>query len=187
MSYKTIEVTEKPGVWIVCLNRPRKYNAYDMDMYTEIRDVLHSANDEPSVKALILTGKGKYFSSGNDLSNFLQVDVSNKQQMLEFAQQSGDMLYEFVDAFIRFKKILIGAVNGPAVGIGVSSLALFDLVYSVSDATFLTPFMALGQSPEACSSLRFYELMGPRATEMLVLGKKFSAQDALESNLVHKV
>ena len=68
---------------------------------------------------------------------------------------------KFVAHFIDFPKPLIAAVNGPAVGISVTIMCLFDMVYASDKATFHTPFMELGQSPEGCSSFMFPRIMGP--------------------------
>ena len=68
---------------------------------------------------------------------------------------------KFVGSFIDFPKPLIAAINGPAVGISVTVLGLFDIVYATDRATFHTPFMELGQSPEGCSSFTFPRIMGP--------------------------
>ncbi|KAG5189374.1 ClpP/crotonase-like domain-containing protein [Tribonema minus] len=91
-------------------------------------------------------------------------------------------------AVVHFRKLLVAAVNGPAVGIGVTMLPHCDLVVCAQKATFWTPFGRLAIVPELCSSVTFPELMGySKATEMLVLGQKLSAKEALQAKLVSRI
>ncbi|CAO3595482.1 unnamed protein product [Absidia cylindrospora] len=86
-----------------------------------------------------------------------------------------------VSEMIRFPKLLIGAVNGHCIGFGTTTLALCDVVYSVPEATFSTPFMKLGFCAEGCSSVLFPRIMGnSKANEMLLLGRRFSAKEMEE-------
>lgn len=90
-----------------------------------------------------------------------------------------------MDAWITFPKLLLIGVNGPAIGIPCTTLPLADSAYCSTTATFQTPFVALGQSPEAASSVTFPRLMGHgAAAEVLLMGKQLSAQEALERRLV---
>lgn len=122
---------------------------------------------------------------GNDLSNFTNIPEGGIE---ELADRAGDVLNDFVSSFIDFPKVLVAAVNGPAVGIPVTTLPLCDIVYASSAATFHTPFSALGQSPEACSSYTFPKVMGQtRAAEVLLFGRKLTASEAQEYGLVSRV
>lgn len=92
---------------------------------------------------------------------------------------------KFIGAFIDHPKILVATLNGPAVGIAVTTLGLCDLVYAVDTATLHAPFATLAQTPEGCSSYVFPRLMGTsKAAEILVLGKVLTAGEAKERNLV---
>jgi len=98
------------------------------------------------------------------------------------------MLEKFIGKYIDFPKILISFVNGPAVGISVSTLALFDGVYASSNATFSLPFTRTAQSAEGCSSFLFPQLMGSlHAKELLLFDKKLTAQQAQQRGLVTQV
>lgn len=83
------------------------------------------------------------------------------------------VLRSFVGSFIDFPKPLIAAINGPAVGISVTILGLFDIVYATDRATFHTPFMELGQSPEGCSSFMFPRIMGPSLVSVVTSNPYF--------------
>lgn len=93
-----------------------------------------------------------------------------------------------VDTFIDFPKPVLGMVNGPAYGIMATTLALFDTVIASDTATFTTPFTALNQSPEGCSSLLFPQILGPSlASEMLLFSRTLSVEDALRTGFVSRV
>ncbi len=95
---------------------------------------------------------------------------------------------KFIDRFITFPKILIGFVNGPAIGVGVTTLGLFDGVYAASSATFSLPFIRTAQAPEGCSSFVFPILMGSlHAKEILLFDRKLTAQEAQQRGLVTRV
>jgi len=159
------------GVYLIHFNRPQRKNAFNFDIMKEIMAALQFATSNPDVKAVVFTGKGDYFSSGNDLSNF-----TNMQGM--GLEDGKTLLYEFVDALLVFPKLLIAAVNGPAIGIGCTMLGHFDFVYASEKATFNTPFVDLGQTPEACSSYIFPKRLGAlKANQMLILGQKFKASE----------
>ncbi|XP_055953278.1 enoyl-CoA delta isomerase 2-like isoform X1 [Argiope bruennichi] len=167
----------------IIFNRPNKRNAITTQMYRDIVSALKEAT-ESEAAVTVLTGKGDYYSSGNDLSNFasIQGDVSTA------AKDGAELLRDFVAAFIDFPKILVAAVNGPAVGIPVTLLGLCDVVYASDKATFHTPFSLLGQSPEGCSTYLFPKIMGySKANEILLFSKKFTAAEAKELGLVSEV
>ena len=97
-------------------------------------------------------------------------------------------MQEFVGAFVAFPKLLFIGANGPAVGLPVTTMPLADAVYASSSANFSAPLVALGQTPEGCSSVTFPALMGhARATAMLVLGAKLTAEAACAQGLVTEV
>lgn len=152
-------------------------------MYREIIVALAEADNNPKIKAICITGAGEYYCAGNDLTSFSSKEAM--ENMKKSAQEGGVLLEEFVNAFIGLSKPLIGLINGPAVGISVTLLPLFDIIIASDKATFVAPFTKIAQSPEACSSYTFPKAMGQlKANEILMFNRKLSAHDAYERNLV---
>lgn len=171
------------SVATITLNRPTRYNAFSQKMYEDVTAALAKAGSDPAVKVVLLTGEGKYYSSGNDLSNFAQF-----MHPRTMAAKSRALLTTFVSSFIDFPKPLVCAVNGPAIGIAVTTLGLCDTVLAAKSATFNTPFKALGQAPEGCSSYIFPRIMGVEtAHKVLEEGWKFDAVQGKEIGLVKAV
>lgn len=174
-------------VYKIVLNRPQKKNALNKDMYFDLIDAVHKADKNPDISFLVLTGTGDYFCSGNDLGNFAS-EFDAQKSMDEMTRNARDLLEDFVNAFITFSKPMIALVNGHCVGIGFTLLGLFDVVISNDSATFYAPFTKLGQSPEACSSYTFPLLMGQaKASEILIFGRKITANEAFECNLISRL
>ncbi|XP_070842740.1 enoyl-CoA delta isomerase 2-like isoform X2 [Chaetodon trifascialis] len=183
-TYKTLLVSTEDNITTIKLNRPAKKNAITTQMYNEIVAALEQAAKDDSVLT-VFTGAGDFYCSGNDLSNFTQVPQGGVEEM---ARRAGDLLRKYIKAYIDFPKPLVAVVNGPAVGISVTVLCLFDLVYATERASFHTPFTQLGQSAEGCSSYTFPKLMGrAKANEMLLFNKKLTAVQACELGLVTEV
>ncbi|XP_042536249.1 enoyl-CoA delta isomerase 2 [Dipodomys spectabilis] len=179
-----VVVTSEDGITKIMFNRPAQKNAITTQMYREIILALEAASKDNST-ITVITGNGDYYSSGNDLTNFTKIPPGGIE---EVAKSGAILLRQFVDCFIDFPKPLIAVVNGPAVGIPVTLLGLFDAVYASDRATFHTPFSHLGQTAEGCSSYTFPKIMGPaKATEMLIFGKKLTAREACAQGLVTEV
>ncbi|XP_078124174.1 enoyl-CoA delta isomerase 2 isoform X2 [Sander vitreus] len=183
-TYETLLVTTEDDITTIKLNRPAKKNAITTEMYNDIIAALEQAAKDDSV-ITVFTGAGDFYCSGNDLSNFTKIPEGGVDEM---ARRGGDLLREYVKAYIDFPKPLVAVVNGPAVGISVTVLGLFDLVYATDRATFHTPFSQLGQSAEGCSSYTFPKIMGSaKASEMLLFNKKLTAAQACDLRLVTEV
>lgn len=184
-TYETLLLVKHGGLATITLNRPAKRNAINIKMYEEISKALDEIANDDSITVAVTTGAGEYYCSGNDLSVFMEFGSGD---VAESAKKGGVILNKFVSSFIDFPKPLIAAINGPAVGISVTVLALYDAVYASDKATFHTPFTNLGQSPEGCSSYLFPRLMGAaKANEMLMFNRKLTAKEACDRGLVAEV
>ncbi|XP_066584955.1 enoyl-CoA delta isomerase 2-like isoform X2 [Prorops nasuta] len=151
-------------------------------MYKELTDLINNSANDDTVNVLILTGTGDFFCSGNDLSQ--QPTNSNSDTV----EQILCLVKNYVNSLILYPKLSICIVNGPAIGIAVTTLALFDLVFASDKAYFRTPFTSLGLTAEGCSTYTFPKIMGAtKACEMLYLGYKMDAAEAKERGLVTQV
>lgn len=176
MSY--IEYTVSQSVATIRFNRPEKKNAITLEMYAEFANVLAKANADADVRAVLITGVGNAFTSGNDIANFRE----------RTGREEGGPAEQFMLSIVNSEKPMIAAVNGVAVGAGATMLLHCDLVYASHDATILLPFVNIGICCEFGSSLALPAVMGmQRATELLLLGEAINAQKAMEYGLVNAV
>lgn len=128
MNDSSILVSVKNKVQIVQLNRPKKKNAFSISMYTDLTNILNEAAIDDNIIVTVLTGSGDYYSSGNDIMSFLQASPAPTDDSP--FKQAKYRIQSFVEAFINFPKILIAVLNGPAIGIAATTLALCDVVYA---------------------------------------------------------
>jgi len=182
-----VVVTDRGVVRTILLNRQEKKNALDASMYPALIGGIKEAARDEGVRILVVTGTGEYFSSGNDLGNFLTA-VSSGITPEDMAEQGKAWLHDLVKELIDFPKILVAAVNGPALGILFTTLPLFDLVFASPTATFSAPFSKLGQVPEGCSTITFPLLMGHSlATQVLLFGRVMTAEEAKNKGIVTEI
>jgi enoyl-CoA hydratase/carnithine racemase len=165
-------------VLCITLNRPEKKNALTQEMYMVMTAALEEAANSDDVRAVLITGSGDSYTSGNDINDFR-------------GPSSGESTVGplgFGDRLLRFQKPVVAAVNGLAVGIGATMLLHCDLIYAAQDARFRFPFVDLGLVPEMASSLLLPRLVGyHRAAELVLLGGFFTADEAKEVGLVNLV
>ena len=175
-------VEARGRIRLIAFDRPDKLNALNAQLYAESAAALEDAARDENCGAVVLTGEGRAFCSG--------VDVTELQ-----ASATGDATAGFTEAAERFldvlneyPKPLLAAVNGLAVGIGTTMLTYADLVFAAESARFRTPFAPLGVAPEAGSSWRLPRMMGwQNAAWMLFSAEWVDAQQARELGLVFRV
>ena len=166
------------GVLTLTFNRVEKKNAITQEMYALLHRELQAAQADEAVRVVVLQGQQDLFTSGNDVTEFLQRPPGGLDTPV----------FDFLRSLADFPKPVIAAVGGPAVGIGTTLLLHCDLVYAGDNALFSLPFVNLGLSPEAASSLLLPLRVGPAAAaEMLMFGEPFGADDALAVGLVNRV
>lgn len=174
-----VTTSAKDGILTIRMNRPDKKNALTMAMYEDMAKAIKDADKNPDIRVVLITGSGDSFCAGNDLQDFISNPPKNEKSSPVLA---------FLEAISEAKVPLVAAVNGTAVGIGVTMLLHCDFVYAAKDAPMSLPFVNLGLVPEAGASLLLPRLAGhAKAAELLMLGEPFTAQDALAMGLANKL
>ena len=175
MSIAPVVTRDEGRVRVITIDRPEVLNAMNKAVFASIRDALEDAATDRGVAVVVITGAGRAFSSGHDMTGDLDLD------------DDGDFA-PMLRRLTTFPKPLIAAVNGLAIGVGMTLLAHCDLVLMADDARMRTPFPQLGAAPEAGSSFTFASRMGwQNAAHVLMSGRWFSAAQCLEMRFVWKV
>jgi enoyl-CoA hydratase/carnithine racemase len=169
MMSEHLQIEREQGLLTLRMHRPDKKNALTRAMYSGMAEVLVQADQDKSVRAVLITGGDSCFTSGNDVADFIQAPPTGLNSEV----------FQFMQALFEFSKPVVAAVNGPAVGIGTTLLLHCDLVYVGRDAVLKMPFVNLGLCPEYGSSLILPRLLGhARAAELLLLGQPFTGEQA---------
>jgi enoyl-CoA hydratase/carnithine racemase len=177
-----VTVTDEDAVRVIKLTRPEKKNAITQDMYQDMSAAIDAAQEDASIRCLIISGEAGAFTAGNDLEDFLKDGTSNTGTPR--ASNAAKFLYSLA----HNAKPIVASVDGIAIGIGTTMLFHCDQVIASTRATFATPFIHLGLVPEGASSLLAPWLMGhQRAFSMLVMGQKLNAEEARAAGFVNKV
>lgn len=176
MNRETVLAEHRGGVALITLNRPNKRNAFNDQQYDDLRAALTDARGDDAVKTAVLTGAPGAFSGGQDLGEMAALRARDDGQPHGFLP--------FIDCLSAFDKPLIAAVNGVAVGIGLTMLLHCDIVYVARSARLRAPFVSLGLVPEAASSYLLQAIVGPQlAAELLYTNAWIGADRAVELKL----
>lgn len=198
MAYETIKYEVADHILTITLNRPDKLNAFNPTMQKELIDAFDRADQDDDVRAIIVTGAGRAFCAGADLSS--GADTFDRDAKRGPVKRHADGKVDYSDPNVRdgggqvtlriFKclKPVIAAVNGPAVGIGVTMQLAMDIRIASETARFGFVFSQRGIVPEAASSWFLPRLVGiSQALEWCYTGRVFPAQEALAGRLVSRV
>jgi 2-(1,2-epoxy-1,2-dihydrophenyl)acetyl-CoA isomerase len=185
MSYDTVTWEQSGGVGRLTLNRPETLNAWTAEFGQELKQVVEGEAAHESVRAVLVTGAGRGFSSGADLkAGFEQADDG----LPDVRKELHEIYHPVIAGVRRLEKPVVAAVNGPAVGIGASLAFACDLVLAAESAFFGLAFVNIGLMPDGGSTLFVPAAVGKaRSFQMALLGERIPAQQALEWGLVNYV
>lgn len=189
MTYDTILTERRDEVLLLTLNRPEKLNAWTPHMAEELWDAMGAGNADPDIGAMVLTGAGRAFCAGADMEDTFSVRIEGGDPGANTAEGQGGMPagLDWV-ALCRSSKPLVAAVNGAAVGIGVTQILPFDYIVASTKAKLGMGFIKVGLVPELASTHFLVQRMGlGRASEMALSGRLLLAEEALASRLIDRV
>lgn len=179
MAYETILFEVDSGAATLTLNRPDKLNSFNTQMHAEVADALQTVDNDPDIRCLLLTGAGRGFCAGQDLSD-RQVDSSDPNAAPVDLGETLDTLYNpLVRAITGMPKPVICAVNGVAAGAGANVALACDIVIAAESASFIQAFCKLGLVPDAGGTWSMTHRIGvARAKGLALLGDKLPAAKA---------
>jgi len=176
LQYETILTNVVDGVLTVTMNRPEKLNAWTPRMGIEMADAISAANDDNDVIAIVVTGAGRGFCAGADMSEVFQAQLDGDEEDRTPMDWVGLM---------RSCKPIVAAVNGPAIGVGLSQVMSMDHIIGAAGAKFSLRFVKVGVVPELGSSNLVPMRVGfGKASELMLTGKTILAEEAAEIGLI---
>ena len=172
------------GVLTITLNRPERLNAFNGQMMAEMMDAFDRADADDNVRAIVVTGEGRGFCAGADLSSGGDTFARSNADLDDYRDGGGVLSLRIYD----LRKPIIAAINGPAVGVGITMTLPMDVRLASTEARMGFVFVRRGMVPEACSSYFLPRLVGMgRASEWTLTGRVFPASEAFEAGLVNRI
>ncbi len=184
MGTDSLQVTQYDGVVTLTLNRPEAANGIDLDLGRELMHTAIALSESDAVRAVVLTGAGRFFCAGGDLKSFAAYGEALPLRLKELTAY----LHTAVTRLARMDAPVICAVNGMAAGAGMSLAIACDIVLAADSAAFTMAYTGAGLSPDGSSSWFLPRLIGDRrAREMMLTNRQLSARDAEEWGLINRV
>ena len=182
---ETVTLERRDGELRITLNRPDSMNAWNKQLGADLLAAVREAAADDGVRAVVVTGAGRAFSSGADLRAGFDPTPEGHPDVETVLHE---VYHPIITGLRELPKPVVAAVNGPAVGIGCSLALAADLIVAREAAYFLLAFVNIGLVPDGGSSLLLPERVGlARATEIAMLGERVPARKALEWGLINRV
>ena len=170
------------GVFKITINRPKVFNSFNTELAKELQESLDFARDNKDIRAVLITGEGKAFSTGQDISELVDPDGPNLSKILS------DNFNPIVNKIRELNKPVIAAVNGVAAGAGANIALACDIVIAGESVQFIQIFSKIGLIPDAGGTHVLPRLIGwQKASAIMMLGEPVSATDAERMGMIYKV
>lgn len=172
----------KNNVAVVTLNRPEKFNSFNREMAFLLQTILDDCETDPNIRCVLLTGKGKAFSAGQDISELVGDDAVGIDKILS------EHYNPIIKRIRLLKKPVVCAVNGVAAGAGANIALCCDIVLAATSASFIQAFSKIGLIPDSGGTFFLPRLIGfQKASALMMTGDKVSAAEAEKMGMVYKV
>ncbi len=186
--YNTIQIEIKKSIACITLNRPDKLNSFNVEMHTELSQAFDQIAADKAINAVILTGAGRGFCAGQDLSDRAVKSDQEAPQAVNLGVSVEKYYNPLIRKISNLDKPVICALNGVAAGAGASIAMACDIVVASNKASFILAFCAIGLVPDSGASWHMIRNLGLARTKALaMLGNKLSAEKALEWGLIWQV
>ena len=186
--YNTIQIEIKKSIACITLNRPDKLNSFNVEMHTELSQVFDQVAADNTINAIILTGAGRGFCAGQDLSDRAVKSDQEEPQAVNLGASVEKYYNPLIRKISNLDKPVICALNGVAAGAGASIAMACDIVVASNKASFILAFCAIGLVPDSGASWHMIRNLGLARTKALaMLGNKLTAEKALEWGLIWQV
>lgn len=188
MSYEQIHYETRGEIALITLNRPEKLNAWTPKMSMELVDAVTAANEDRAIGAVVFTGAGRAFCAGADVESQFKAQLDGETELVRSDGGRGEHRPTDWVRFCRSSKPLVAAVNGHAIGIGLTMILPFDRIIASDQAKLSCRFVKMGITPELASSHFLVQRCGwGAASDLCLSGRIVEAPEALELNLVDEV
>lgn len=178
---ETIQLTQKDSLGIITFNRPEVFNSFNKSLALEALAALDTYSTDPGIRAILITGNGKAFCAGQDLQEAIAPDFEIEKVVAEHYNP-------FITKIRTLEKPVVAAVNGVAAGAGANIAIACDVVVATRSASFIQAFSKIGLVPDSGGTFTLPRTIGfPKASALMMLGDKVSADDAERIGMVYKV
>ncbi|EME47263.1 hypothetical protein DOTSEDRAFT_50702 [Dothistroma septosporum NZE10] len=175
-------------VAIIRINQSKKLGALSQDLFFHLSQLMRHINGRDDILITVLTGTGRFFSAGADVSVAGQNSGPKDDQYKQLLQSFAAYNLNITQAFYSHRKILVTALNGPVVGIAAALVGMSDFVYAAPHTYLLCPFSSLGLVAEGLSSRAMLNRLGPsRGPEALLMSKRITCEELVQCGFVNKV
>lgn len=176
MAYQTIEFQVEAGVARLTLNRPDRLNSFNSEMHAEVRSAMREVRDRDDIRCLLLTGEGRGFCAGQDLSDRAVAATDAPPDLGRSVEKNYNPL---IESIMGLPKPVVCAVNGVAAGAGASLALACDIVLAARSASFIQSFAGIGLVPDSGGTWNLPRAVGvPRALGLALLGNRLAADQA---------